>query len=99
MPQTLWRFSPPGSITLLAVLGLALVSTAFAYFLYFLILASASAINLLLATMLVPPTAILLSILVLVENLQGHHLLGLMLIIAGLIVIDGRVAAFRRDHN
>ena len=83
MPQTLWRLSPPGSITLLAVLGLA----------------SASAINLLLATMLVPPTAILLSILVLVENLQGHQLLGLMLIIAGLMVIDGRVAAFRRDRN
>ena len=49
--------------------------------------------------MLVPPTAILLGILVLGENLQGHDLMGLMLIIAGLIVIDGRVAAFRRDRN
>jgi len=99
MPQTLWRLSPPGSITLLAALGLALVSTAFAYVLYFRILASAGATNLSLVTMLVPPTAILLGILVLGENLQGHHLMGLMLIIAGLIVIDGRVAAFRRDRN
>ena len=94
-----WQLPPPGSITLLAVLGLALVSTAFAYVLYFRILASAGATNLSLVTMLVPPTAILLGILVLGENLQGHHLMGLMLIIAGLIVIDGRVAAFRRDRN
>jgi len=90
---------PLGSITLLAVLGLALVSTAFAYVLYFRILASAGATNFSLVTMLVPPTAILLGILVLSENLQGHYLLGLMLIIAGLMVIDGRVAAFRRDRN
>lgn len=94
-----WQLPPPGNITLLAVLGLALVSTAFAYVLYFRILASAGATNLSLVTMLVPPTAILLGILVLGENLQGHHLLGLMLIIAGLIVIDGRVAAFGRDRN
>ena len=99
MPQTLWLLSPPGSITLLAVLGLALVSTAFAYVLYFQILASAGATNLSLVTMLVPLTAILLGILVLGENLHGHHLLGLMLIIAGLMVIDGCVAAFGRDRN
>ena len=94
-----WQLPPPGSITLLAVLGLALVSTAFAYVLYFRILASAGANNLSLVIILVSPTAILLGILVLGENLQGHHLLGLMLIIAGLIVIDGCVAAFRRDRN
>lgn len=94
-----WQLPPPGRITLLAVLGLALVSTAFAYVLYFRILVSAGATNLSLVTMLVPPTAFLLGILVLGENLQGHHLLGLMLIIAGLMAIDGRVAASRRDSN
>ena len=94
-----WQLPPPSSITLMAVLGLALVSTAFAYVLYFRILASAGATNLSLVTMLVSPTAILLGILVLGENLQGHHLLGLMLIVAGLMVIDGRVAAFRSDRN
>ena len=75
------------------------LGAAFAYVLYSRILASAGATNLSLVTMLVPPTAILLGILFLSENLQGHHLLGLMLIIAGLMVIDGRVAAFRRDRN
>ena len=77
----------------------ALLGAAFAYVLYVQILASAGATNLSLVTMLVPPTAILPGILVIGENLQGHHLAGLMLIIAGLMVIDGRVAAFRRDRN
>ena len=46
-----------------------------------------------------PPPGSITLLAVLSENLQGHHLLGLVLIIAGLMVIDGRVAAFRREHN
>ena len=91
------QLAPPGLPSLLAVLGLALISTAFAYVLYFRILASAGATNLSLVTMLVPPTAICLGILFLDEVLEPHHLAGLALIIAGLLVIDGRLAAFRRD--
>jgi len=49
--------------------------------------------------MLVQPTSILFGILVLGNNLQGYHLLGLMLIIAGLMVIDSSVVAFRRNRN
>ncbi len=91
------QLAPPGLPSLLAVLGLALISTAFAYVLYFRILASAGATNLSLVTMLVPPTAICLGILFLDEVLAPHHLAGLALITAGLLVIDGRLAAFRRD--
>jgi uncharacterized membrane protein len=49
--------------------------------------------------MLVPPTAICLGILFLDEVLARHHLVGLVLIISGLLVIDGRLAAFRRDKG
>ncbi len=91
------QLAPPGLPSLLAVLGLALISTACAYVLYFRILASAGATNLSLVTMLVPPTAICLGILFLDEVLAPHHLAGLALITAGLLVIDGRLAAFRRD--
>ena len=91
------QLAPPDLPSLLAVLGLALISTAFAYVLYFRILASAGATNLSLVTMLVPPTAICLGILFLDEVLAPHHLAGLALITAGLLVIDGRLAAFRRD--
>ena len=91
--------APPGLPSILAALGLALISTAFAYVLYFRILASAGATNLSLVTMLVPPTAICLGILFLDEVLARHHLVGLVLIISGLLVMDGRLAAFRRDKG
>jgi drug/metabolite transporter (DMT)-like permease len=93
------QLAPPGLPSILAVLGLALISTAFAYVLYFRILASAGATNLSLVTMLVPPTAICLGILFLDEVLARNHLVGLVLIISGLLVIDGRLAAFRRDKG
>jgi drug/metabolite transporter (DMT)-like permease len=93
------QLAPPGLPSILAVLGLALISTAFAYVLYFRILASAGATNLSLVTMLVPPTAICLGILFLDEVLARNHLVGLVLIISGLLVIDGHLAAFRRDKG
>ena len=95
------QLAPPGLPSILAVLGLGLglISTAFAYVLYFRILASAGATNLSLVTMLVPPTAICLGILFLDEVLARNHLVGLVLIISGLLVIDGRLAAFRRDKG
>ena len=93
------QLAPPGLPSILPVLGLALISTAFAYVLYFRILASAGATNLSLVTMLVPPTAICLGILFLDEVLARNHLVGLVLIISGLLVIDGRLAAFRRDKG
>jgi hypothetical protein len=47
------------------MLGLALLSTAVAYQIYFRILASAGATNLLLVTFLIPVSALLLGVLVL----------------------------------
>jgi len=79
------------------LVGLALLSTALGYVLYFRILATAGAINLLLVTFLIPVSAILLGILVLGETLQPKHLVGMGLIGAGLAAIDGRSwKAFRR---
>ena len=74
-----------------AVLALALVSTAFAYVLFFRILRTAGATNLLLVTLLIPITAVILGGLVLGERLTGGQALGMALILAGLAVIDGRV--------
>lgn len=77
-----------------AVLALALVSTAFAYILYFSIIASAGATNASLVTLLVPVSAILLGALFLSERLEAFELAGMALILLGLLVIDGRI--FRR---
>jgi drug/metabolite transporter (DMT)-like permease len=74
-----------------AIIGLAVVSTALAYVLYFKILELAGATNVLLVTLLVPVSAILLGWLFLDESLDWVHFLGMLIIALGLSVIDGRL--------
>ncbi|MBA3448033.1 MAG: DMT family transporter [Pseudaminobacter sp.] len=75
----------------IAVFALALLSTAFAYILYFKIIASAGATNASLVTLLVPASAILLGALFLGERLELFELAGMALIALGLVTIDGRL--------
>ncbi|MCP3887306.1 MAG: DMT family transporter [Desulfobulbaceae bacterium] len=82
----------PGPEIWLAILGLALISTAFAYILYFRILSTAGATNLLLVTLLIPLSTILLGTAVLGEQLEVKHMLGMGLISIGVLSIDGRAA-------
>jgi drug/metabolite transporter (DMT)-like permease len=86
-----WQLALPGWATIASVLGFAALSTALAYVIYFLLLASAGATNLLLVTFLIPVWAILLGALVLHEELAPRHFLGMALIGAGLAAIDGRL--------
>jgi len=88
-----WSLALPGPETLAALVGVALLSTTLAYILYFRILATAGAVNLLLVTLLIPATAILLGWAVLGEALATRHFAGLALIAAGLAVIDGRIVS------
>ncbi len=74
-----------------AVLGIAAISTAMAYLLYFRILASAGATNVLLVTFLIPISALLLGIGVLGEVIHTLEFAGMGCIFLGLIVIDGRL--------
>lgn len=74
-----------------AVLGLALLSTAFAYILYFNLVASAGATNASLVTLIVPVSAVLLGFLFLGERLALFEIGGMTLIGLGLITIDGRL--------
>jgi len=74
-----------------AIIGLAVFSTAAAYILYFKLLASAGATNVLLVTLLVPVSAILLGWLFLEESLQTPHIIGMAMIALGLSAIDGRL--------
>ena len=86
-----WLLPMPGSGVVLSVIGLALLSTAFAYFLYFRILETAGATNLSLVTLLVPVSAIALGVFFLNEILLTRHLIGMMVIGLGLLAIDGRI--------
>lgn len=85
-----WTLAPPGVAVVGAVIGVAAISTALAYVLYFRILATAGATNLLLVTFLIPVSAILLGTTFLGEALQVRHFAGMMLIGVGLAAIDGR---------
>ena len=74
-----------------ALAGVAILSTALAYILYFRVLSTAGATNLLLVTFLIPVSAILLGIGVLGEVLLPKHVAGMALISAALAIIDGRL--------
>ena len=79
-----------------AILGLALFSTSLAYIIYFRLLATAGATNLLLVTLLVPASAILLGVLFLNETITVTQFAGLALIALGLSAIDGRLWSRRQ---
>lgn len=86
-----WDLPMPSINALAAIIGLAALSTALAYILYFRILATAGATNLLLVTFLIPVSAILLGVFVLNEVLLAKHVMGMALIGIGLAAIDGRL--------
>lgn len=80
----------PPATTIGAILGLALLCTAFGYILFFRIIALAGATNVALVTLLVPPSAILLGAVFLGERLGANAIGGMALIACGLLIIDGR---------
>jgi len=80
-----------------AVFGLALLSTSFAYLLYFVIIARAGATNASLVTLIVPVSAILLGALFLGERLELFDFAGMALIAIGLVTIDGRLLSAARS--
>ena len=85
-----WTLAMPSTGTIVSLAALGLVSTAFAYLIFFRLLARAGATNVGLVTFLIPVSAILLGVLVLGEMLAARHFVGMALIGAGLILIDGR---------
>ncbi|MBV9528899.1 MAG: DMT family transporter [Sphingomonas sp.] len=86
-----WTLPAPPLGAWAAIAALALVCTAFAYVLYFRLIAQAGATNAMLVTLLVPPIAIFLGGLFLDEALTAGDFIGLGLIALGLAAIDGRL--------
>lgn len=93
-----WLLPVPSGPAMLAVLSLAVFSTALAYIVFFRISASAGPSNVMLVTLLIPVTAAALGVLLLGEALTLHQVAGALIIASGLAVIDGRLLArFRRE--
>jgi len=101
IPLTLWIDQPwtmtiPSIEGMGSLLGIALLSTALAYVIYFRLLKTARATNLLLVTLLIPVSAIILGVFLLDESLQPQHLSGMGVISLGLLIMDGRLLQFFR---
>ncbi|TAJ26002.1 MAG: DMT family transporter [Reyranella sp.] len=91
-----WLLGVPTSTVWAAMAGLALLSTALAYILYFRILQAAGSTNLLLVTLLIPAAAVPLGAVFLDEEMKTEQLAGMGLIGAALVLIDGRLTGILR---
>ena len=91
-----WRLAMPGVTTWRAMLGLAGLSTALAYIVFFQILRRSGSTNVMLVTLLIPVTAILLGWLVLGESISRREIIGALVIGSALLLIGGRVLDFLR---
>jgi drug/metabolite transporter (DMT)-like permease len=86
-----WSLHALTAPTWWAWIGLAVPSTALAFVLYFRILATAGATNAASVTFLVPVSALLLGTLALGERLAPTTIAGMLVIFAGLAILDGRI--------
>ncbi|MDB5651191.1 MAG: transporter permease [Hyphomicrobiales bacterium] len=86
-----WNLPMPSAPVWWALFGIAALSTALAYVLYFRLLATAGATNLLLVTFLIPVSAVAMGALMLHEHLEPRHFIGMTMIGLGLACIDGRL--------
>jgi len=100
-PLVLWFGFPngyfmPSTDVLFGVVGIAFLCTVLAYILYFKILATSGATNLMLVTFLIPLSAIALGSIFLGERLEIDQIIGMLLILSGLVIIDGRLLRNKR---
>ncbi len=82
-----------------AIVGSAILSTAIAYLLFFRILARAGATNVMLVTFLIPVSAMGLGVFILGEAFTLNAALGMALIFAGLVAVDGRLVTMARRRK
>lgn len=94
--ERFWQLPIPGAPAILAVLGLAIISTALAYLVFFRLNATAGPTNVMLVTLLIPVTATALGVVLLGETITLNQVAGGAIIGLGLVVIDGRVLAWVR---
>jgi drug/metabolite transporter (DMT)-like permease len=86
-----WTLANPGWDAWAGAIGLAIPSTAVAYFFYFRLIDRAGASNAMLVAFIMPIIAIILGIFALGETLEPKELAGAALIALGLVAIDGRL--------
>lgn len=82
----------PGPVEILSLLALGVASSGLAYVLYYRLIAAAGAVIASLATYLMPPVGVTLGWLVLGELVGWRLLVGIVLILLGMAVVQGRAS-------
>ena len=100
VPTAIWVEGVPSlhyaPATWAALLYISLLSSAFAYILFYRVLQTAGAGNVSLVTLMIAPVAVVLGALSYGETLPPSAYLGLVSLAGGMLVIDGRLAAIFR---
>ncbi len=91
-----WALASPGWDAWAGAIGLAIPSTAVAYFFYFRLIDCAGASNAMLVAFIMPVVAIILGVVALGETVELKEIAGAALIALGLVAIDGRFLPKRR---
>jgi drug/metabolite transporter (DMT)-like permease len=89
-----WHLPVPSASALWSLVGLAALSTALAYIVFFQILVRSGASNVMLVTLLIPVTSIFLGHFVLGEVIQVREIIGALVIASSLLIVDGRILIF-----
>ena len=93
-----WQIATPSTSALIAVVALAVLSTALAYIVFFQIMAASGPTNTMLVTLLIPVSAIAFGTAFLGEVLLPRHISGALVIGLALIILDGRIFALLRER-
>jgi drug/metabolite transporter (DMT)-like permease len=86
-----WTVPAPSMGASAALVGLAVLSTALAFVIFFRVMAEAGALNAMLVTLLVPISATAFGVVLLGETLTARQILGAAVIAAALAILDGRI--------
>jgi drug/metabolite transporter (DMT)-like permease len=86
-----WTFAMPSATTWLSLIALGFFATTIAYLIFYRILASSGATNVMLVTLLMPVWVIVLAHFALGETLGLREAAGALVIGLALLVIDGRI--------
>lgn len=81
---------------IIPILGLSIFSTAIAYLIFYKLIKTIGS-NIMLVTLLMPISAIFMSIIFLGETIARQHIIGLFMILTGLILVDGRMIHFLKS--
>ena len=101
LPPSIATFpgEPPAITVVLSVLGLALLSTAVAYLLYFRLITSVGPTKTLTVTFLVPVFGMLFGVLLLEEPFGLGTLVGLAIILSGVALVTGIFSSGKRKKR